>query len=278
VTIFNDRKICVEIRSLNGKAMDLSTRIAPQFKGREMEIRTLLTSVLERGKVDFALWVEQGEKADMPSINQAVVQGYVEQMTELSKNTGLPMPQNLFEVLVRLPEVIARKEVYEVTDEEWAVVLDGVKAALADLVAFRKQEGEALAAKFKSKISNISQLLASVESFEKERVEKLNTADANIFTTEKNLKEYGDKIPAEKKSAIESALAQLKEAHKNSDIAAIDTAMEALNAAWQAASQDIYAAQQAQQGAANAGANPNAGQSSQQGAAQPEDVEFEEVK
>lgn len=173
VTIFNDRKICVEIRSLNGKAMDLSTRIAPQFKGREMEIRTLLTSVLERGKVDFALWVELGEKADMPSINQAVVQGYVEQMTELSKNTGLPMPQNLFEVLVRLPEVIARKEVYEVTDEEWAVVLEGVKAALADLVAFRKQEGEALTAKFKNKISNISQLLASVESFEKERVEKI---------------------------------------------------------------------------------------------------------
>ena len=96
------------------------------------------------------------------------------------------------------------------------------------------------------------------DRIEKERVEKLNTADANIFTTEKNLKEYGDKIPAEKKSAIESALAQLKEAHKNSDIAAIDTAMEALNAAWQAASQDIYAAQQ--------------------GAAQPEDVEFEEVK
>ncbi len=115
---------------------------------------------------------------------------------------------------------------------------------------------------------------------EKERVEKLNTADANIFTTEKNLKEYGDKIPAEKKSAIESALAQLKEAHKNSDLAAIDTAMEALNAAWQAASQDIYAAQQAQQGAAGAtGADAGAaGQSAQQGGSQPEDVDFEEVK
>ncbi|MBQ2423315.1 MAG: Hsp70 family protein, partial [Alistipes sp.] len=114
------------------------------------------------------------------------------------------------------------------------------------------------------------------DRIEKERVEKLNTADANIFTTEKNLKEYGDKIPAEKKSAIESALAQLKEAHKNSDLAAIDTAMEALNAAWQAASQDIYAAQQAQQGAQQGAAN--AGQGAQQGGAQPEDVEFEEVK
>ncbi|MBQ9138513.1 MAG: molecular chaperone DnaK [Alistipes sp.] len=111
---------------------------------------------------------------------------------------------------------------------------------------------------------------------EKERVEKINTADANIFTTEKNLKEYGDKIPADKKAAIETALGKLKEAHKNADIAAIDTAMAELNNAWQAASQDIYAAQQAAQGAQ---ADPSAAQ--QQGAqqqAQPEDVEFEEVK
>ena len=69
VALYLDRKICIEIRSLNGKAMDLSTRIAPQFKGHEMEIRTLVTSVLERGKVDFSLWVEQSEKADVPSIN-----------------------------------------------------------------------------------------------------------------------------------------------------------------------------------------------------------------
>ena len=173
VAIFQDKKICVEIRSLNGKAMDLSTRIAPQFKGREMEIRTLITTELERGKVDFSLWVEQGEKADMPSINQAVVQGYVEQMAEVAKATGLSMPQNLFEVIVRLPEVIARKEVYEVTDEEWTVVLEAIKTAISDLMDFRKQEGEALASKFNSKISNISQLLASVEPFEKERVEKI---------------------------------------------------------------------------------------------------------
>ena len=182
VTTFQDRRICVEIRSLNGKAMDLSTRIAPQFKSREMEIRTLVTYVLERGKVDFSLWIEQGEKADMPSINQAVVQGYVEQMTELSKSTGVAMPQNLMEVIVRLPEVVARKEVYDVTDEEWAVVLEGVKAALADVVSFRKQEGEALAKKFRSKISNITELLASVEPFEKERVEKIRARIEDSLT------------------------------------------------------------------------------------------------
>ena len=114
------------------------------------------------------------------------------------------------------------------------------------------------------------------DRLEKERVEKLNAADANIFTTEKNLKEYGDKIPADKKATIEAALGKLKEAHKSADIAAIDAAIAELNNAWQAASQDIYAAQQAAQGAqANPGAGAQAGAETK---AQPEDVEFEEVK
>ncbi len=113
---------------------------------------------------------------------------------------------------------------------------------------------------------------------EKERIEKINAADSNIFATEKQLKEYGDKISADKKSAIEGALAKLKEAHKNQDVAAIDAAIAELNSAWQAASQDLYAAQQAQQ--AQGGAQqPGADAGAQGGAqAQPEDVEFEEVK
>lgn len=173
VALYQDRKICIEIRSLNGKAMDLSTRIASQFKSHEMEIRTLVTSVLERGKVDFSLWVEQNEKADTPSINAEVIKAYVEQMNEVSQATSIPLPQNLFEVLLRMPDVIARKEVYEVSDEEWSLALAAIKEALDDIVAFRKQEGEALRAKFLDKIGNISALLASVEPYEKERVEKI---------------------------------------------------------------------------------------------------------
>ena len=110
---------------------------------------------------------------------------------------------------------------------------------------------------------------------EKERVDKVNAADSNIFATEKQLKEYGDKIPAEKKAAIEEALGKLKEAHKAQDLAAIDSSIEALNAAWQAASQDIYAQQQAE-----AQAQPNGGAQAggEQPKQQPEDVDFEEVK
>ena len=117
---------------------------------------------------------------------------------------------------------------------------------------------------------------------EKERIDKINAADSNIFATEKQLKEYGDKLPADKKSAIEGALAKLKEAHKNADVAAIDTAIAELNAAWQAASQDIYAQQQAQgaQPGADAGQQSQSNAGGQQGGGdgQPEDVEFEEVK
>ena len=175
VNVFQDKKICVEIRSLNGKAMDMSTRIAPQFKCREMEIRTLVSSALERGKVDFSLWVEQSEKADTPAINSEVMQGYVEQMKTISENTGIALPGNLFEVLLRMPEVVARKEVYDVTDEEWAVVLEGIKSAIDDLLAFRKQEGEALENRFRANIANITALLAEVEPYEKERVEKIRS-------------------------------------------------------------------------------------------------------
>ncbi len=86
----------------------------------------------------------------------------------------------------------------------------------------------------------------------KERIEKLNNADSLVFQTEKQLKEFGDKIPAEKKAPIEEALTKLKEAHKSEDLEAIDQAMEALNTAWQAASQDIYNAQQARRGSRTA--------------------------
>lgn len=114
----------------------------------------------------------------------------------------------------------------------------------------------------------------------KEKVDKLNAADASIFSTEKQLKEYGDKIPGDKKSEIENALEELKSAHKAEDLSAIDAASEKLTAAWTAASQDIYQANQGNGTQAGAGADTGTGQSdggSDQGADDVTDVEFEEV-
>ena len=116
---------------------------------------------------------------------------------------------------------------------------------------------------------------------EREKIDKLNAADSLVFQTEKQLKEYGDKIPADKKSAIESAVEKLKEAHKQQNIATIDAVTQELNAAWTAASEDIY--KQGQDAGAQAGGqgfDPNAG-GGQQGASAADDVTdvpYEEVK
>ena len=121
----------------------------------------------------------------------------------------------------------------------------------------------------------------ATDKAEKEKVEKLNMADSLVFQTEKQLKEYGEKIPAEKKTAIETAAEKLKEAHKAQDLAAIDTAMAALNAAWTAASEDMYKATQDQPGAGGQ-QGPTAGNGQPEGAAtggdNVTDVPYEEVK
>ena len=120
---------------------------------------------------------------------------------------------------------------------------------------------------------------AEADKKEKERIDKINQADSMIFQTEKNLKEYGDKLPGDKKAAIEGALNKLKDAHKAQDIAAIDAAMNEVNAAFQAASQDMYNAQaQAQQAQPNAGQQQQANNGGKNGDSEVTDVDFEEVK
>jgi molecular chaperone DnaK len=120
----------------------------------------------------------------------------------------------------------------------------------------------------------------TADKAEKERIDKINAADSMIFQSEKNLKEYGDKIPADKKGAIENALGQLKEAHKSQNIADIDRATEALNQAWHAASEDMAKAAQAQgggSGSTDAGSSDSAGSGGSQDG-EVTDVDFEEVK
>jgi len=121
----------------------------------------------------------------------------------------------------------------------------------------------------------------STDKAAREKIDKVNQADSLIFTTEKQLKEYGDKIPADKKAPIEAALNKLKEAHKSQDVAAIDAAVAEMNTAWTAASEELYkATQQAggQPGADGAGPGANGGQQTGAGGENVTDAEFEEVK
>jgi len=169
------KKINIEIKSLNSKAMDLSARIAPQYREKEMEIRNEIAKVLERGKVDFSLWVEKGADESSNPINQTMVESYYNQIKQLSDNLEIPMPTDWFQVLLRLPDVMGKNETQELSEEEWTIVHQAVEEAIKHLVDFRKQEGTALSKIFSQKIENIHQLLLSIEPYETERVEKVKS-------------------------------------------------------------------------------------------------------
>ena len=170
---YKDKKIHVEVKSLNSKALDLSTRIAPVYREREMEIRQTVAKALVRGKVDVSIWIEKEAGSDAVPINGALVQNYYEQIRTIASQCGIPEPQDWWVSLLRLPDVTARTEMEELSDEEWNTVKGVVDEALNAITAFRIQEGAALERKFTEKIDNIAALLDSIEPYEKSRVEKI---------------------------------------------------------------------------------------------------------
>ena len=170
-----DKKINVEIKSLNSKAMDLSTRIAPAYREKEIEIRNEISKVLERGKVDFSLWIEKKEGADAIPVNKAILENYYLQLDSICNELGIPRPEpgDWLQVLLRMPDVMSKTEIQELSEEEWNTVHATVLEAVGHLVDFRKQEGAALEKKFREKIANINSLLEKITPYEKERVEKV---------------------------------------------------------------------------------------------------------
>ena len=175
VVAYKGKKINVEVKSLNSKALDLSTRIAPIYREKEMEIRQIITKKVVRGKVDFAIWVEKDASVDAAPVNATLVANYYRQISEIAENTGIPAPTDWFTLLLRMPDVTTRTETEVLDDEEWDVARQAVNEAVDKLVEFRTQEGAALQKKFGEKIDNIEQLLHSIEPWEKARVEKIRS-------------------------------------------------------------------------------------------------------
>lgn len=173
VVTFKEKKINVEIKSLNSKALDLSTRIAPLYREKEMEIRQTVAKSLERGKVDFAIWIEKDAVVDAAPINIALVENYYKQIKAISAQTGIPEPTDWYATLLNLPDVTTKTDTEELTDEEWTVASQVIGQAIDALVAFRKQEGAALQQKFNEKVDNIEHLLSQIEPYEKSRIERI---------------------------------------------------------------------------------------------------------
>lgn len=173
VVAYKDKKINVEIKSLNSKALDLSTRVAPLYREKEMEIRQLIAHSLTRGKVDFAIWIEKDTLVDATPVNGALVENYYHQLKSIADHAGIPAPTDWFTTLMRMPDVLTKTEVEKLDDDEWQAVLQAIHAALDALTAFRRQEGAALERKFHEKVDNIERLLHEIEPYEKIRVAKI---------------------------------------------------------------------------------------------------------
>jgi uncharacterized protein (TIGR00255 family) len=173
VVAYEEKKIHVEVKSLNSKQLDLNTRIAPLYREKEMEMRQMVAEALIRGKVDMSVWIEKDMAADPTPINAALVENYYQQIKEISGKTGIPVPEDWFYTLLRMPDVLTKTEVEELKDAEWEAVKGAVKEALKNLVDFRIQEGAALQKKFSEKIDNIERLLGEIEPYETSRVEKI---------------------------------------------------------------------------------------------------------
>ncbi|MBO5156578.1 MAG: YicC family protein [Prevotella sp.] len=173
VVEFEGKKINVEVKSLNSKALDLQARIAPLYREKEMEIRQMIAAALERGKVDFCIWIEKDAADEALPINGKLINSYYKQIQEISQVTGIPVPEDIFCSLLRMPDVMNKVEVEKLTDEEWNEVKRGVELALRSLIEYRIQEGKALQKKFEEKIDNIAALMNEIEPYEKSRVEKI---------------------------------------------------------------------------------------------------------
>lgn len=185
---FENKKITAEVKSLNSKQADINTRLNSFYREKDVELRNRVTHRLSHGKIDLIITVEDLAQEPSATINTNVLSSYLNQINAVVDTLGIQKPDNVLELMLRMPEVFQSGETKQLTDEEWTVVLEAVDEAMSQLVAFRSQEGKSLDTMFREKIENITNLLAQVEPYEGERIEKIRTR------LEENLKTLEDRV------------------------------------------------------------------------------------
>ena len=169
-----NKKITLEIKSLNSKQLDINTRIPAMYREKDIEIRRLISEMLTRGKVDFALYLDNLGTESTSRINSAIIKDYYSQLKDLHQELGLEINETIIQSIMRLPETV--KMVYDELDEtEWLMVRENLVKTLDELNRFRDQEGLALKVDIVANIANILDLLAQVEPFENQRMENVKT-------------------------------------------------------------------------------------------------------
>ena len=168
------KKITLEIKSLNSKQLDINTRVPSMYREKDLEIRRLISETLTRGKVDFAIYLDNLGTESTSRINAAIIKDYFAQLKAVHEELGLAINESIMQSIMRLPETV--KMVYDELDEtEWLVVRENLIKTLENLNTFRDQEGLALKADIDANIANILDLLNQVEPFETQRMENVKT-------------------------------------------------------------------------------------------------------
>ena len=183
--VAHNKKLVVEIKSLNSKSLDLGVRIAPQLRSKEVEIRTLIAQRLERGKIDLSIYYQDAAQGDETTsytpINHEAFTYYYKELTSLQQELGWANNQDIVGAILRMPDVTKIQESNEISDEEWAVVIQTIEEAIKQFNAFREQEGMSLYHMFCEKLDAIATLLTEVEPYEQSRVEKIKARiEANL--------------------------------------------------------------------------------------------------
>lgn len=183
--LIDNKKLVIEIRSLNSKSLDLSVRIAPQLRSKELEIRTLIGQRLERGKIDLSIYYQETSLGDATAsftpINKAAFLYYYKELQALQSEIGWDSDQDIVSSILRMPDVTKMQDCSNISDDDWTIVLATMEDAISQFNAFRSQEGIALYNMFNEKLDAISALLEDVEPYEQCRVEKIKSRiEANL--------------------------------------------------------------------------------------------------
>jgi uncharacterized protein (TIGR00255 family) len=165
------KKITVEIKSLNSKGLDLNTRMPSVFREMELGLRNQISQRLERGKVDFSLYVEVTGEETTSKINVPIVKGYINQMKAVIPNAD---ETELMKMAVRMPDAL-KTERDEIDENEWKQIQTVIDEALENIANFRKDEGASLEKEFQLRIANIEKLMNEAVSYDAERVETVKT-------------------------------------------------------------------------------------------------------
>lgn len=162
------KKITVEIKTLNSKNLDLNIRVPSFYREKELEIRGMLSQQLVRGKVDFSIYIDTALGESNTTINKAVVNNYIDQLRNIAENTS----ENLLEVAMRLPDVL-KSEREELDVEEWKDIEQAIQLAIAEVIKFRSDEGKVLQKDFSMRIKTIQSLSEKIVELDKLRLEKM---------------------------------------------------------------------------------------------------------